>query len=275
MSSPKEFYRQRKAVKPVTELELRQKVVDIMHGWVGYSESNGKYKEIIDIYNTQSPLPRGHKLSYSEPWCAATVTAAGIKAGLSDIIFGECSCSAMIELYKAAGRWQEDDTYVPQIGDIVMYDWDDGKDYVVTDNTGAPDHTGYVTDILGTDMSIAEGNKSGAVGYRALQVNGRYIRGYCLPDYGSMAAEDKDEEDEEMAKRYERLSDIPANYDFRNIVDDLMTAGIIGGDGSDPDGNNDVIDLSHDMVRMLVFEYRAGVYDNAISAAGLDPTRYK
>lgn len=53
-----------------------------------------------------------------------------------------------------------------------------------------------------------------------------------------------------------------------------MTAGIIGGDGSDPDGNDDVIDLSHDMVRMLIFNYRAGVYDDKIEAAGIKPQRY-
>ena len=76
------------------------------------------------------------------------------------------------------------------------------------------------------------------------------------------------EEDEDMV-RYNKLTDIPEGCNFRDIVDDLMTAGIIGGDGSDPVGNDDVIDLSHDMVRMLIFEYRAGVYDNALQAVGL------
>lgn len=68
--------------------------------------------------------------------------------------------------------------------------------------------------------------------------------------------------------RYNRLSDVPEG-EFRTAVDNLMTAGIIGGDGSDKTGNNDVIDLSKDMVRILVFEYRAGVYDNALTAAGI------
>lgn len=43
-----------------TELELRNKVVGVMHGWLGYSEANGKFKAIIDLYNTQRPLPRGY-----------------------------------------------------------------------------------------------------------------------------------------------------------------------------------------------------------------------
>lgn len=75
--------------------------------------------------------------------------------------------------------------------------------------------------------------------------------------------------------RYNKLKDTPENCNFRAIGNNLMTAGVIGGDGSDPTGNNDVIDLSHDMVRMLIFEWRAGVYDEALEAAGLDPNEYK
>ena len=84
-----------------------------------------------------------------------------------------------------------------------------------------------------------------------------------------------EEEDEDDVVRYERLSDVPEASHFRDIVDMLMDAKIINGDGSDPDGNDDIIDLSHDMVRMFVFEYRAGLYDEAIRRAGQDPDIYK
>ena len=87
-----------------TELELRNKVVSIMRGWLGWSEANGKFKAIIDLYNTQRPLPRGYAVQYDDEWCATTVTAAGMAAGLHDIILGECSCSKMIELFRGAGR---------------------------------------------------------------------------------------------------------------------------------------------------------------------------
>lgn len=83
------------------------------------------------------------------------------------------------------------------------------------------------------------------------------------------------EEDEDDVIRYNRLSDIPETSHFRDIIDLLMDAKVINGDGSDKTGNNDVIDLSHDMVRMFVFEYRAGVYDEAIEKAGKDPDIYK
>jgi len=53
---------------------------------------------------------------------------------------------------------------------------------------------------------------------------------------------------------YQYLKDIPET--FRPVIEQLMTAGIIQGDGSDPDGNGDVINLSHDQVRTLVFVVR-------------------
>jgi len=80
----------------------------------------------------------------------------------------------------------------------------------------------------------------------------------------------KNEEEEEVA-RYEKLKDIPNNYGFRDIIEKLMDAKIITGDGSDPAGNNDKIDLSHDQVRSLVFEYRGGAFDRKLKAEGLDP----
>lgn len=173
-----------------SEKQLRNIPVTILKGWIDYGEDNGKFKAIIDTYNRIRPLPQGVKLDYSQHWCAATVSAAGWKAGLSDIIFPECSCGRMIDLYKKAGRWMERDDYVPKPGDLVMYDWaDDGKG----DNLGYPDHVGMVCSVSGGMVQVIEGNKNEKVGYRYLKLNGRYIRGYCLPDYASKA-----EEDEEM-----------------------------------------------------------------------------
>ena len=96
--------------------------------------------------------------------------------------------------------------------------------------------------------------------------------GKSMDDFRADVAE---EMEEDAMIRYERVTDIPDSYGWRGVVDDLMTAGVINGDGSDPDGNNDVIDLSQDMVRMLIFNYNAGLYDAALEAAGLDPGKYK
>ena len=170
----------------MTENELRQKVVTIMQSWIGYNETNGNHKRIIDIYNSHKPLARGYAVRYTDEWCATAVSAAFIQASLADIAPPECSCSRMIELYKKLGRWKEADEYVPKIGDVIMYDW---QDKGVGDNTGAPDHVGIVAALNGTSLIIIEGNKGEAVAYRAMTVNGKYIRGYCLPDYASKTNE--------------------------------------------------------------------------------------
>ena len=169
----------------MTENQLRSNVVSIMKGWLGWSEANGKHKKIVDIYNNHKPLARGYKVQYTDEWCAKAVSAAFIKAGLTDIGFTECSCNRMIDLYKAKGRWEERDSYTPKIGDILMYDWQDNG---IGDNVGSADHVGLVAAINGTRLTIIEGNKNESVSYRSINANGKYIRGYCLPDYASKAS---------------------------------------------------------------------------------------
>ena len=66
----------------MTEYQARNRVVSVMVGWLGWSEANGKYRAIIDLYNSQDPLPVGYKVKYTDDWCAAGVTAAFLKAGL-------------------------------------------------------------------------------------------------------------------------------------------------------------------------------------------------
>ena len=168
----------------MTESQLRSNVVSVMRGWLGWSEANGKHKKIIDIYNAHTPLAQGYKVKYSDEWCATAVSAAFIKVGLTDIGFTECSCSRMINLYKAKGRWVENDAYVPKMGDLIMYDW---KDNGTGDNTGAPQHVGMIAEVNGNKLTVIEGNKTEAVSYRYMLINGKHIRGYCIPDYASKA----------------------------------------------------------------------------------------
>ena len=187
----------------MTELELRRKFVAQAEKWAGYSEANGKFKSIIDLYNTQKPLPRGYAVQYDDEWCATYVTAVGIASGMHSIILAECSCAKMIEKYKAAGRWEENDAYVPRIGDIVMYYWKDSKEgYATTDCKANPNHVGIVAKVSGNKLSIIEGNKGEAVAYRPLLVNGRYIRGYCLPDFAKLATTTPAKPEVLATKRY-------------------------------------------------------------------------
>jgi hypothetical protein len=168
----------------MTEQQLRQQVVSIAQGWIGCKESNGTHKPIIDLYNSHKPLARGYPVKYTDAWCSTFASAVAIKAGLTDIIPTECGCEKHIALFKALGRWQENDAYTPKPGDYIFYDWQDNG---VGDCTGAADHVGIVVYAVGNNMKVIEGNMSNAVGYRTLKVNGRYIRGYGVPDYASKA----------------------------------------------------------------------------------------
>lgn len=169
----------------MTEAQLRQKVVGVMQGWIGCKESNGSHKKIIDIYNAHKPLARNYAVKYTDAYCATTISAAAIEAGFDDIIPLECGCGQMIELAKKMGIWEENDAYVPEPADIILYDWDDNG---IGDNTGWPDHVGMAEKVAGSTITVLEGNMSGGVvGRRNLQVNGRYIRGYILPKYAGKA----------------------------------------------------------------------------------------
>lgn len=168
----------------MTEQQLRNHYVDTLRGWIGRNEQDKSHRLIVDTYNSMRTLPRNYAVTYTDAWCAATVSAAAIEAGLTDIIPRECSCTRMIELFKQMGRWQERDDYTPLPGDIIFYDWnDDGKG----DCSGNPEHVGVVEKVADGTISVIEGNYHDAVGRRNIAVNGRYIRGYGLPDYASMS----------------------------------------------------------------------------------------
>ena len=161
------------------------KVVEQAKAWIGYKESNGTHKTIIDTYNSHKPLARGYAVQYNDAWCATFVSAVAIKLGYTAIIPTECSCAKMIELFKKIGCWVEDDSRKPNPGDIIFYDWEDsGKG----DNVGSSDHTGIVEKVSGNTITIIEGNYSNSVKRRNLSVNGKYIRGYGVPKYDKEGA---------------------------------------------------------------------------------------
>lgn len=156
------------------------KVVAQAKAWLGLKESDGSYKVILDVYNSQEKLPRGYRMTTKDPWCATFVSAVAVKLGYTDIIPTECSCTKMIEKLKAIGSWVESDSYVPKPGDIFFYDWDDsGKG----ENTGSPEHVGIVEKVENGVTTVIEGNFSNSVKRRLIAVNGKYIRGYGVPKY--------------------------------------------------------------------------------------------
>lgn len=161
--------------------EERARLCQAARSHLGTREGDGDYLAMVERYNAIRPLPRGYRLRPGDPWCAAFVSALGAECGLEEVLLPECSCEAMIRLYRQAGRWEERDDFLPSPGDLVFYDWqDDG----LGDCAGAADHVGLVLSVRDGRMEVAEGNLSHAVGLRSIGLNARFLRGFARPDYG-------------------------------------------------------------------------------------------
>lgn len=157
-------------------------VLDVMRSWLGFSETNGKFKQIIDLYNSHKPLARGYKVKYSDEWCDTCVSAAAIKAGAVDLIGTECGCEEHVKIFKKLGIWNEDGTVTPEPGWIIVYNWDDDTQ----PNDGYSDHIGYVEEVVDGVITALEGNKGEAVARRRLAVGDGNIRGYAMPRYAGV-----------------------------------------------------------------------------------------
>ena len=164
----------------MTENKLRTRVVNCAADWLGLNEKDGSHKKIIDIYNTQAFLPRGYRVKYTDAWCAAFVTAIGIRLGLSQIILPECGVGEMVKLYKKRNRYRSAAAYTPKLGDLIVYDWE---------GNGTGDHIGVVEWVWGKNMTVVEGNYKNAVTRRELKTDSKSILGYCAPDYTVLVGE--------------------------------------------------------------------------------------
>lgn len=156
-------------------------VLNVARGWIGYSEANGKHREIVDYYNQNTS---GYNLTYSDAWCDGFVSAVAIKAGAADIIGTEVGCERHIEIFKKLGIWIEDGGITPRVGDIILFNWDD----TTQPNDGFSDHIGFVESVSGNTITCIEGNISDAVGRRKIVVGNGCIRGYARPKYGGSSA---------------------------------------------------------------------------------------
>lgn len=167
------------------------------------------------------------------PWCMVFVQWVFDQAGVK-LPVRTASCGALMRAAKAAGCWV---TKGYQPGDVVIYDFPGGA---------ATDHCGIVESVDGTYISAIEGNTSsasdadgGAVERRARKF--AQIVGAVRPTF--------DKEVEEV--RYNTVEECP---DWaRGTVQKLIDKGYLGGNGQG-------LDLSHDMVRLLVIQDRAGCY---------------
>lgn len=172
------------------ENELRQYVVDWAKQFQGIAEHSAQHLALINLFNNSGLCPR-YQMTQNDAWCATFVSDAFISNGLagapgSGKLFEcvECYCDSVIAKAKQQGIWIETDSYIPKIGDCVLYDWDDSG---YGENYGSTEHIGLVTSCNGSSFIVIEGNFSNTVGYREMPVNGRYIRGFVAPNYAAFS----------------------------------------------------------------------------------------
>ena len=182
-----------------------KQILDVARGWLGYSEANGKHKEILTVYNNHKPLARGYKMKDSDHWCDCFISACAIKAGAVDIIGTEVGCEKHIAIFKKKGIWIEDGSVKPKVGDIILFNWDTRTQ----PNDGSADHVGIVEQVCGNTITCIEGNYNDKVGRRTINVGWGYIRGFARPKY--------DETTEAVTSTPKKSLDVIANEVIRGV----------------------------------------------------------
>lgn len=147
----------------MTNAEI-DKVIAQAKSWLGITEYDNRFIEIVNVYN-EIPGARGPAL-VSYPWCAIFVSAVFWKA-IKESRFAEMACDAMIQKFQNLGLYSVSGK--PDVGDVIFYDWD---------RNGTSDHVGIVTEVADGAYIVIEGNKSDAVGYRTIYPNYPYIKGF-------------------------------------------------------------------------------------------------
>ena len=163
--------------------------------FLGVIQGTTAHKNLIDTYNSISPLPVGYKVTYTDSWCDVFVSVIFRNLGLLDLIGGgECGVERHIQIFKNLGIWIEDGMITPKVGDIITYNWDQSAQ----PNDGFADHIGIVETVSGKTITIIEGNVDSQVGRTTTQVGNGYIRGYARPKYATVTSTKKS--NEEIAK---------------------------------------------------------------------------
>ena len=204
-------------------------LLDIARQQIGVKESPPKSNNVR--YNTWY---YGREVSGAAyPWCMVFVQWVFDQAKVK-LPIRTASCGALMRAAQSAGCWVTGD-YRP--GDVVIYDFPGGA---------ATDHCGIVESVDGTYISAIEGNTSsasdadgGAVERRARKF--AQIVGAVRPTY--------DKEVDEV--RYNTVAECPSWA--RETVQKLVDREYLNGTGEG-------LDLSADMVRLLVILDRAGAF---------------
>ena len=239
------------------------KVIQIAEAEVGYLEkrnNNSLYDKTANAgSNNYTKYWQDIKPTYQgQPWCACFVTWVFVQAFGQDMAwkllkhYPYVYCPTMSGLFTLHAN--------PKRGDIVIFK-----------NNGEFTHTGIVTSVNGDYFTTIEGNTSGG---STIIANGGGVckKGYynsnlpgtkfCRPEY-DLVEEDIDMD--ELKKLEERVKKLetPMIYNYidenmpewaRPTIQKLVDKGYLKGDGNG-------LGLTDELLRILVINDRAGLYD--------------
>lgn len=138
----------------------------------GITEGSAEHKALIDCYNTIKPLPRGYKMTYTDPWCAAFISAVAQKFCVTNKI--DCECSAHNMYLAMLNRGEKIDSKSGKIGDVIFYEYN-GDKWV--------DHVGVITNAASSYYDVIEGNNSNAVKLNRVAIGNSSIFAVCRPKW--------------------------------------------------------------------------------------------
>jgi lysM domain./uncharacterized protein conserved in bacteria (DUF2272) len=158
----------------------REQIINTAIRYNGMPFQGGSHKTLIDEFNKHRP--DGWAMTYTANFCAACASAIAYLCGVGDVYPCSANVGTIVAKAKNMGIWVENDAYVPSAGDWIIYAWNDsGRG----DNVTGASHVGIVVSTGGGYINVFEfniGNRH-STGYRKIAVNGRFIRGFVVPNF--------------------------------------------------------------------------------------------
>ncbi len=182
----------------------------------------------------------------SYPWCMVFVQWVFAQLGVA-LPQRTASCGALMRAAQMSGQWVTADY---RTGDVVIYDFPGGA---------ATDHCGIVESVTDSGVVAIEGNTGSGSDADGGQVQ-RRSRAWSVI-VGAVRAKDLMEEvTSEVEDRFNTVAGCPSWA--QATVDKLVALGYLTGNSGkvDDQGRPADLDLSRDMLRILVICDRAGVF---------------
>ena len=161
---------------------IREQIVNTAIRYNGMPFKGGSHRTLIDEFNKHKP--DGWAMTYTANFCAACASAIAYLCGVGDAYPCSANVGTIVAKAQKMGIWVENDAYVPTAGDWIIYAWNDsGRG----DNTTGASHVGIVVSAGGGYINVFEFNihNNHSTGYRKIPINGRFIRGFVVPNFQS------------------------------------------------------------------------------------------